>query len=102
MLVTLSGMVILVRLLQLEKALYPMLVTLFGMVILVRLLQLSKAESLMLVTLSGMVMLVRLLKLEKAEYPMLRTGFPLTVPGMVTAPDAFPAPDRMTKWVNSM
>ena len=40
MLVTLSGMVILVRTLQLEKALSPMLVTLFGMVTLVRPLQL--------------------------------------------------------------
>ena len=39
MLVTLSGMVMLVRPVQLENALSPMLVTLLGMVMLVRLLQ---------------------------------------------------------------
>ena len=40
MLVTLSGIVMLARLLQLENASSPMLVTLFGIVILVRILQL--------------------------------------------------------------
>ena len=39
-----------------------MLVTLFGIVILVRLLQPEKAQSPMLVTLSGIVILVRLLQ----------------------------------------
>jgi len=39
MLVTLLGMVMLARLVQPEKALYPMLVTLLGMVTLVRLVQ---------------------------------------------------------------
>jgi len=43
MLVTLSGMVTLVRPVQSEKASCPMLVTLFPMVTLVRLVQLSKA-----------------------------------------------------------
>ena len=39
MLVTLFGIVILVKLLQLQKAFSPMLVTLFGITILVKLLQ---------------------------------------------------------------
>ena len=43
MLVTLSGIVTLVRLRQLRKALLPMLVTLFPIVTLVRLLQTEKA-----------------------------------------------------------
>ena len=45
MLVTLSGMVTLVRLLQLQNANLPMLVTLSGMVMLVRLVQSRNAES---------------------------------------------------------
>ena len=53
MLVTLSGIVMLVRELHLEKALLPMLVTLSGIVTLVRALQYEKALSPMLVTLSG-------------------------------------------------
>ncbi|MDR0474889.1 MAG: hypothetical protein LBH43_14590 [Treponema sp.] len=44
MLVTLSPMLTLVRLVQLEKAQSPMLVTLSGMFTLVRLLQLEKAH----------------------------------------------------------
>ncbi len=43
MLVTPSGIVMLVRLLQSEKAPLPMLVTLSGIVMLVRLVQLTKA-----------------------------------------------------------
>ena len=43
MLVTLFGIVMLVRLLQPENVLLPMLVTLFGIVTLVRPLQLEKA-----------------------------------------------------------
>jgi hypothetical protein len=43
MLVTLSGMVTLVRLVQSENAAYPMLVTLLGMVTLARLVQLENA-----------------------------------------------------------
>ncbi len=53
MLVTLSGMVILVSPLQPENALSPMLVTLSGMVIPMSLLQPRNASSPMLVTLSG-------------------------------------------------
>ncbi|GIT05903.1 MAG: hypothetical protein CM1200mP29_13140 [Verrucomicrobiota bacterium] len=53
-----------------------MLVTLSGIVTLVRLLQYRKARSPMLVTLSGIVTLVKLLQPEKAEPPMLVTGFP--------------------------
>ena len=43
MLVTLSGIVMLVRPVQLSKALFPMLVTLAGIVMLVRLVQPPKA-----------------------------------------------------------
>ena len=59
---TVPAKVMLVRLLQLEKAELPMVVTLFGMVTLVRLVQPEKALSSMLVTLSGIVMLVRLVQ----------------------------------------
>ena len=45
-------------------------VTLSGMEMLVRLVQLRKAESPMEVTLSGMEMLVRLMQSEKAYSPM--------------------------------
>ncbi len=45
MLVTLSGMVTLVRLLQPENAPFPMVVTLLGMVTLVKLLQDSNARA---------------------------------------------------------
>ena len=48
----------LVRLIQLKKALSPMLVTLSGIVILVRLVHFQKALSPMLVTPSGIVTLV--------------------------------------------
>ena len=51
MLVTLSGIVILAKLLQPEKALLPMLVTLPGIVILAKLLQPRKTSSLMVVSL---------------------------------------------------
>jgi uncharacterized membrane protein HdeD (DUF308 family) len=54
-----------------------MLVTLSGIVTLVRPLQPWKAKSPMLVTLSGIVTLVRLLQLLKASSPMAVTGFPL-------------------------
>ena len=54
MLVTLFGMVMLVRPSQPENAEPPMLVTPFGMVMLVRLLQPQNAYLPMLVTLSGM------------------------------------------------
>ena len=48
MLVTLSGVVMLVKLLQPEKAESPILVTLFGIIILVNPVQPEKAESAML------------------------------------------------------
>ena len=62
MLVTPSGIVMPVRLLQLRKAELPMLVSLLFVpkVMLVRPVQREKAELPMLVTLSGIVMLVRL------------------------------------------
>ena len=111
MLVTLSGIVIFVRLLQPMKALLPMLVTLSGIVIfvrpvhprkapapilvrpspivmLVRLVHSQKALSPMLLTPSGIVMLVRLVRRKKAALPMLVTGLPLMVSGMTISPDA--------------
>jgi hypothetical protein len=48
--------------------------------------QWANAESAMLVTLLGMVTLVRRVHQENASYPMLVTGRPLIVLGMVTAP----------------
>ena len=60
MLVTLLGIVTLVRLVQSSNAHPPMLVTLLGMVTLVRLEQLANAPSPMLVTLLGIVTLVKL------------------------------------------
>ena len=59
MLVTLSGIVTLVRPLQLENALYPMLVTLSGIVTLVRPLQPENALSPMLTTPDGITISVR-------------------------------------------
>ena len=53
MLVTLSGIVMLAKLLQSENALIPMLVTLPGIVMLVKLLQCSNVLFPMLMTLSG-------------------------------------------------
>lgn len=52
-----------------------MLVTLLGMVMLVRLVHLKNAQLPMLVTLSGMVMLVRLSQPKNASSPMLVTPF---------------------------
>ena len=43
----------------------------------------------MLITPSGIVILVRLLKLAKVKSPMLVTGLPSIVTGIVNAPDAF-------------
>ena len=51
-----------------------MLVTLSPIVTLVRLLQLENASKPMVVTLSGIVMLVRLVQLENAEEPISLTG----------------------------
>ncbi len=66
-----------------------MLVTLSGIVMLVRLRQLMKATDPMLVTLSGIVMLVRLLQYLKALGLMLVTVFPSIVAGIANAPDTF-------------
>ncbi len=48
----------------------------------------SKALYPMLVTLSGMVMLVRPSQQRKAPSPMLVTGFPSILDGIVIAPSA--------------
>lgn len=71
MLVTLSGIVMLVRLGQLENTLSAMLVMLSGIVTLVRRLQLSKAPFPMLVTLLGIVILFRPVQCWKALIPIL-------------------------------
>ena len=73
MIVTLVGMVMLVRLLQFWNAQSPMIVTLFGMVMLVRLLQFRNAPAPMLVTVSGIFILVRLLHPLNAYRLMLVT-----------------------------
>ena len=86
MLVTLSGIVMLVRLAQPEKVPTPMLVTLLPIVMLVRLAQPEKAPFPMLVTLSGIVILVRLVQLEKAPSPMLVTGLPSMTDGIISSP----------------
>jgi len=54
-----------VRLLQPEKAQFPMSLTLSGIVMDARLVQTAKAQSPMLVTLFGIVMLVKPVQLEK-------------------------------------
>ena len=89
MVVTLSGIVMLVRLLQPAKAETPMLVTQSGIVMLVRLMQEEKAITPILVTPSGIVMPVRLVHNEKAALPMLVTGLPSMTADMVSVPDAF-------------
>ena len=65
-----------VILLQPEKAYSPMVVTLLGIVILVRPLQPLNALSPMLVTLLGIVMLVSPVQLANAPFSMLVTLFP--------------------------
>ena len=60
-----------------------MLVTLFGIVTLLRLEQSANALSPMLVTLFGIVTLVRLEQYQNALYPMLVTFLPLIVDGIV-------------------
>ena len=75
-LVTLLGIVILVRLVQFLKAPSPILVTPSGIVILVRLVQPLKALFPMLVTLSPIVTLVRLVQPSKA-LKMMSTPLPI-------------------------
>ena len=65
-----------------------MLVTLLGMLMLVRLLQPENAAYPMLVTLSGMVMLVRLLQPSNAKSPMVSTLRPSIIAGISIAPVA--------------
>jgi glutamine amidotransferase PdxT len=86
MLITLAGIVILVRLVQDENAELPMLVTLAGIVRLARLVQDQKAEIPILVTLAGIVMLVRPVQDANAEFPIAVTGLPIIVSGITTVP----------------
>ena len=57
----------------------PRLVTLFGIVMLVRPEQLKNACSPMLVTLFGIVMSVRFVQFRNAELPMLVTSLGMTL-----------------------
>src|SRR5947208_1487939 len=86
MLVVLFGIVRLVSLRQLAKALIPMLVTLLGMLTLVRPVQLKNERSPIFVILLGMATLVIAAFVKNAWPPILVTGRPLMVSGMVTAP----------------
>jgi hypothetical protein len=65
-----------------------MLVTLLGIVTLVRLVHDMNAWLPMLVTLSGIVTLIRVVFEWNAESPMLVTARSLIVPGMLTTPPA--------------
>ena len=65
-----------------------MLVTLLGIVMLVRPKQSANAESPILVTPLPIVMLVRPKQAEKAPPPMLVTGFPSMFAGIISSPDA--------------
>ena len=65
-----------------------MLVTLSGIVILLRLVQFWKARVPMLVTLSGIVILVRLVHSAKASELTEVTTNPSIVSGITNAPDA--------------
>ena len=64
---------------QPHNAYEPMLVTLSGMVMEVRPVHLEKASSPIVVTLSGMAMEVRPVQPEKAQSPMLVTGKIITL-----------------------
>ena len=81
MLVTLSGIVTLVRLLHLKNVQLPMFLTLSGISTPARLVHQENAESPILVTPSGIVTLVRLLQLRSASLPIL-----VTPSGMTTSP----------------
>ena len=77
MLVTLFGIVMLIKLLQPSNVLFSMVVTPTGIVMLVKPLQSSNALYLMLVTPSGIVMLVKLLQPRNAELGISVISFPL-------------------------
>ena len=79
MVVTLAGMVTLVKLRHSENAFTPMVVTLSGMVTLVKLRQPENALFPMLVTLEGMVTLVKLVHHSNALSPMVVTPSGITI-----------------------
>ena len=85
---TLSGIVIEVRLLQLLKVDLSILVTPSGMVIEVMLTHRVKASTPMLVMLSGMEIEVRLVQPKKALSPILVTGSPSISAGISKSPSA--------------
>src|ERR1035437_1805608 len=81
-------MITLVSFTQLANTLVPMLVTLVLIVMPVRLEQDWNALFPILVMLFGITMLVSLVRLRKAFPPMLVTGRPLIVSGIISAPPA--------------
>ena len=103
MLVTLFGIVTAVSLEQPENAYHPMVVTPLPILMLLRLVQSEKAEAPIVVTLSGIVTAVSLEQPENAYHPMVVTPLPIlmllrlmqsekaeapmvvTLPGIVTA-----------------
>ena len=85
MLVKLLGSVTLVRLIQLPNAAAPMLVTLSGIITFDKPVP-PKAALPILLTLFGIMIWVRLMQPLNAESPMLVTGRPLIVSGIVTVP----------------
>ena len=79
-----------------------MLVAPSGIVILVRLVQLRKVFASILVTPSGIVTLVRSLQLWKALFPILVTGFPSIFAAIISSPnqergESAPAPFERTE-----
>ena len=86
MLVTLPGIVTLVRPLQPANADLPMLVTPFGIVTLVSPRQPENAQSPMIVTLSGIVTLVSPLQFSNTPAPMHVTVLSPNMEGMVMSP----------------
>ena len=85
-LVTLLGMMTLVKLVQKPNAKRPRRVTLLGSSTLARLVHPANAQSPILVTPFGIVTLVRLLHPSKAMFAMLVIRCPSSRVGMVTAP----------------
>ena len=78
-LITLSGMLMLLRDSHSENADFPIVFTLSEMLMLVSDLHLRNAQSPILVTLSGMLMLARDLHLKKVVSPMLVTLFGMLI-----------------------
>ena len=95
-LVTLSGIVRVVKLWQLLNALLLIFVTLFGIVMLVRPVQWENAELLIFVTLSGIVIPVKPEQRENASSPMLVTLSGIVIPVKPVQPENAERPILVT------